>query len=95
MQLSPNLRQLQRCKANLYPRDTTFFEHAPHHDNTWEDAKGALFMVNTCNGYTRLHDGTKVNSVANRMLFFRPHLNHSSTNTTNAHCRVTVNFNYF
>ena len=95
MERSPNLRQLQRCKANLYPRDTTFFEHAAHHDNTWEDASGALFMVNTCDGYTRLHDGTKINSVANRMLFFRPHLDHASTNTTNAHCRVTVNFNYF
>jgi hypothetical protein len=95
MQISPNVRQLQRIKANLYPRDTTFFEHAAHHDNTWEDAKGALFMVNTCDGYTKLHDGTKINSVGNRMLFFRPHLNHSSTNTTNTHCRVTINFNYF
>lgn len=95
MERSPNLRQLQRVKVNLYPRDTTFFEHAAHHDNTWEDAKGALFMVNTCNGYTKLHDGTKIDSVANRMLFFRPHLNHCSTNTTDTHCRVTVNFNYF
>ena len=95
MERSPNLRQLQRVKANLYPCDTTFYEHTPHHDNTWEDAKGALFMVNTCNGYTRLHDGTKMHSVGNRMVFFRPHLNHSSTNTTDQRCRVTVNFNYF
>lgn len=95
MNVSPNVRQLQRAKANLYPRDSEFFEHAPHHDNTWEDAKGALFMVNTCNGFTRLHDGTKIHSVGNRMLFFRPHLNHNSTNTTDAHCRVTINFNYF
>ncbi|NNE06596.1 MAG: hypothetical protein HKN15_12805 [Xanthomonadales bacterium] len=95
LERTPNLRALQRCKANLYPRDSQFFEHAPHHDNTWEDAKGMLFMVNTCNGFTRLHDGTKFDSVGNRMLFFRPHLDHNSTNTTNAHCRVTINFNYF
>lgn len=90
-----DLRQLQRCKVNLYPRDTKFFEHEEHADNDWEDAKGALFMVNTCNGYTKLHDGTKINSVGNRMLFFKPHLTHCSTNTTNAMCRVTVNINYF
>jgi hypothetical protein len=90
-----DMRQLQRCKINLYPRDSEFFEHEQHADNEWPDAKGALFMVNTCNGYTKLHDGTKINSVGNRMLFFRPHLKHCSTNTTDALCRVTINFNYF
>ena len=90
-----DLRQIQRVKVNLYPRDSEFIEHEPHADNTWEDAKGALFMVNTCNGFTRLHDGTKINSVGNRMLFFKPHLTHNSTNTTDALCRVTINFNYF
>ena len=95
MERTPNLRQLQRVKVNLYPRDTTFFEHASHHDNDWKDEHGALFLVNTCNGYTKRHDGTKTDSVANRMLYFRPHLDHSSTNTTDELCRVTVNFNYF
>jgi hypothetical protein len=90
-----DLRQLQRCKANLYPRDSTFFEHEAHADNNWEDAKGALYMVNSCNGYTKLHDGTKIKSVGNRMLFFKPHLEHCSTNTTDAMCRVTININYF
>ena len=95
MERFADLRQLQRCKVNLYPRDAKFFEHEEHADNEWPDAKSALYMVNTCNGYTKLHDGTKVNSVANRMLFFKPHLMHCSTNTTDAMCRVTINFNYF
>lgn len=90
-----DLRQIQRVKVNLYPRDSQFFEHESHADNDWPDAKGALFMVNTCNGFTRLHDGTKIQSVGNRMLFFKPHLDHNSTNTTDALCRVTINFNYF
>lgn len=29
------------------------------------------------------------------MLFFKPHLTHNSTNTTDALRRVTINFNYF
>ena len=44
--------------------------------------KTAVFYVNTNNGYTEFEDGTKVESVENRIIFFdgsRPH--NSSTCT--------------
>ena len=31
---------------------------------------GAIFSLNTCDGYTKFKDGTKVESVANRIVIF-------------------------
>ena len=53
-----------------------------------------MFYFNTCDGYTKLNDGTKVESVANRALFFDPSIPHQSTNCTNAKARFNININY-
>jgi hypothetical protein len=86
-------RFVMRIKANLYPNTPKLVEHNQHRDFAYHHC-GALFSVNTCDGYTRLHDGTKVNSVANRMLIFDAGEPHSSTSTTNQMARINININF-
>ena len=57
--------------------------------------KGAILYINSCNGYTKLEDGTKIDSVANRILFFDPSTPHCSTTTSDTTARFNINFNYF
>jgi len=88
-----NMKALIRMKLNLYPRTGTIEVHAPHIDYDY-DHKGCIFSFNTCDGYTKLEDGTKIQSVENRALLFNPGIEHSSTSTTNAKGRVNININY-
>ena len=83
-----------RIKANLYSRDDKITEHEKHVDYNFKH-KGALFSVNTCNGFTMLADGTKIESVENRLLLFDPSLPHHSSTCTDAKVRVNININYF
>ena len=85
---------LIRVKLNFFPNQNKFVEHISHKDNNYKH-KGALFCLNTCNGYTKMYDGKKIDSVENRMIFFDPSKEHSSTNTTDKNKRVNINFNYF
>lgn len=87
-------KALLRIKANLYPNQGKFITHASHIDYDFEH-KGAIFYLNTNNGYTILEDGTKIESVANRILFFDAFKPHQSTNCTDQKVRVNINFNYF
>ena len=89
-----NMKSLIRAKLNLYMRTDKIEEHHPHTDLPYEH-KGCVFSFNTCDGYTKLEDGTKIESVANRALLFDASKPHSSTSTTNAKARFNVNFNYF
>jgi len=88
------IKSLIRIKTNLFPNQGKFIEHPSHIDYNFEH-KGALFSLNTCDGYTKLEDGTKIDSVANRMLFFEAFKPHCSTNTLNKSRRININFNYF
>ena len=97
--LIPILRKLEtkaimRIKCNLYPNSEKVHEHEMHVDYPYSH-KGAIFSVNTCNGYTKLEDGTKIDSVANRILLFDPSKPHGSTTTSDTTVRVNINFNYF
>ena len=89
----PDFRSLMRIKANFYPQTNELREHAPHRDADFEH-KGAILYLNTCDGFTRLEDGTKVDSVENRVLFFDSSQFHNSTTTTNAKGRFNININY-
>jgi hypothetical protein len=84
---------LIRIKANFYPNTETIIEHPMHIDFDYCHA-GAIFSLNTCDGYTKLKDGTKIDSVANRILLFDPTEEHCSTTTTNVPARININFNY-
>ena len=82
-----------RIKMNLYTRTEKLIHHDDHCDTPYSH-KGALFSLNTCDGFTVI-DGVEIPSVANRMIFFDPSIPHHSTNCTNAPHRKNINFNYF
>ena len=88
-----DVKHLIRIKANLYPFTETLYEHTMHTDFEFPH-KTALLSLNTCDGYTKLKDDTKIDSVANRVLLFDASKEHCSTNTTNASVRINININY-
>ena len=88
------VKSLVRVKANLYTRTNTIEHHADHIDFPWEH-RVALFYVNSNNGLTVLKDGTKVESIENRLLLFNGYEKHHSTSCTDSRTRININFNYF
>lgn len=87
-------RELIRAKGNLYPNVGKVTNDPFHKDYSFEH-KGAIFYINTNNGATIFEDGTRVESVANRILFFDPTTPHASCRCTDEKIRVNINFNYF
>ena len=88
-----NFKTMIRIKMNAYPHTDLVKEHEKHIDFDYEHT-GAIFSLNTCDGYTKLSDGTKVESVANRIVFFDASKKHQSTTTSNAKLRYNINFNF-
>ena len=88
-----DIKSLLRVKVNLYPSGSKLVEHSPHVDYNFSH-KGALYYLNTCDGYTRI-EGKEVETIGNRMVFFDPGESHNSTNCTNDKYRLNINFNYF
>ena len=87
-------KALIRIKANLYSNQGKIIEHKDHADFPFKH-KGALFSINSNNGFTILKDNTKIKSVANRMLLFDPSIPHRSSTCTDAKMRCNININYF
>jgi hypothetical protein len=97
--LIPLLKKLKpkaliRIKANLYSNQGKMIEHDNHADYPFKH-RGAIFSLNTCNGFTALQDNTKIKSVANRLLLLNPSLLHHSSTCTDAQVRCNININYF
>lgn len=88
-----NPSSLINCKANLYPGTPKIIEHAKHQDMQ-QQHKGFIYYINTNNGYTLLEDGTKIESIANRGLYFDSNKPHASTTCSDQLFRVNLNFNY-
>ena len=88
------VKALIRIKCNLYPNSEKVHEHDMHIDYDYPHKAGILY-INTCDGYTKLADGTKIDSVANRMLLFDASTPHCSTTTSDTTARFNINFNYF
>tara|TARA_B100000029_G_C17524664_1_gene941233 strand:+ start:626 stop:1120 length:495 start_codon:yes stop_codon:yes gene_type:complete len=91
-QLNPYV--LMRIKANLNVRTDTIQESSMHTDFEGLGNTTAIYYLNTCNGYTMFQDGTKVDSVANRMVIFDGDTLHAGTTCTDEKTRVVINFNY-
>ena len=87
------LTKLIRVKGNFYPNLGIPIENEPHVDYKFEN-KAAVFYLNTNNGYTILKDGTKIESIENRILFFNGNEIHTSTHCTDKKYRANINFNY-
>ena len=92
---------LLRIKANLLTRTPDIIKNQFHTDTggmSEEKLKQwttSIFYVNTNNGYTEFEDGTKIDSVANRLVTFSTNLKHRGTTCTDQKKRVVINFNYF
>ena len=91
---------LWRIKANLLTRTPEIVENTFHVDVGYPEEKlkqltTSIFYMNTNNGYTKFEDGTKVESVANRMVIFPANMKHTGTSCTDERTRVVINFNYF
>ncbi len=89
----PDFRAFIRIKINFYPHTEVLREHPKHTDADYSH-KAAVFSLNTCDGFTRMHDGSIIDSVENRIVFFDASKEHNSTTTTNFHGRYNINFNY-
>jgi len=83
-----------RIKGNLYLSTPSLQKHDFHVDEVYKHY-GAVFYVNTNDGFTEFENDVKIDSVANRVVFFDPTVLHRSTNCTDkAQPRITINFNY-
>lgn len=89
-----NIKSLMRVKANCYPGSQQLITHPAHQDFTFKHT-GAIIYLNTNDGKTILKDGTEIDSIENRVLFFDASEFHSSTNCTDKKARFNININYF
>jgi hypothetical protein len=86
---------LVRAKANLLTVTNEIVTYDFHKDFLRDNLTTAVFYINTCNGYTLFKDGTKVQSVENRLVSFDSGLEHTGTSCTDENIRVVINLNYF
>jgi hypothetical protein len=86
---------LVRAKANLLTVTKEIVTYDFHKDFLRDNLTTAVFYINTCNGYTLFKDGTKVDSVENRLVSFDSNLEHTGTSCTDENIRVVINLNYF
>ena len=86
---------LIRIKANLTTYSPILQEGYFHQDTFHKNMTSAIYYLNTNDGYTLFKkDKKKIESVANRMVFFNSTEWHTGTNTTNAKKRIVINFIY-
>ena len=90
-----------RIKANLLTKTPNIIENAFHGDmekmseEKQKQWTTSILYINTNDGYTKFEDGTKVESVANRLVTFPTNMKHTGTSCTDEKTRVVINFNYF
>ena len=86
---------LIRIKANLNPRTESIVKHGFHIDQRNDNVKASIFYVNSNDGYTEFEDGTRIDSVENRLVTFPSNIPHTGTSCTDSPWRIVVNFNYY
>ena len=90
-----NPKGLVRIKLNLNPYSQKLIVGTYHQDTDFK-CKGAIYYLNTNNGYTLFKKGEKkVKSFKNRIIFFDADEYHLGTNSTDCKNRLVLNFNYF
>ena len=85
--------RLIKAKLNRTPRRTRHIEYGLHVDTQRRGALTAIYYLNTNNGYTLFEDGTRVSSVANRLVVFGAELRHTGASCTDAAARLVLNLN--
>ena len=89
-----------RIKANLLMRTSEIIPHSFHTDykitsNRYDKVTTSIFYINSNDGYTEFEDGTKIESVSNRLVTFPHNMKHRGTTCTDKPFRMVINFNYF
>ena len=90
----------RRIKANLQMVQPERAYSGFHHDYGIDDEGDSnmwvgIYYLNTNDGYTELEDGTIINSVQDRMLFFNSKLKHRGVSQLDTKERVVINFNFY
>ena len=94
-----NARAIHRIKANCELGRDKAWESRFHYDQEYKDklpmhqVTNAIYYLNTNNGYTEFKDGTKVESVCDRLLIFPNNLLHRGVSQTDCMYRIVINFN--
>ena len=91
---SIDLATICKVKVNMNTRTSKIVEHGFHTDVPFK-CKTSILYLNTNDGYTIFEDGTKIESVENRLVTFDSHIKHSGTSCTNQKVRLVLNMNYF
>ena len=91
---SIDLATICKVKVNMNTRTSKIVEHGFHTDVPFK-CKTSILYLNTNDGYTIFEDGTKIESVENRLVTFDSHVKHSGTSCTNQKVRLVLNMNYF
>lgn len=86
-----------RIKMNLNPCNSQIIEHGYHIDHSLSrnDSWTAIYYVNSNNGYTVFEDGSKIESVKNRLVLFQSQIRHSGTTCTDIYARLVLNLNFY
>ena len=87
---------LLKIKANIVMKTEEIKLHSFHTDfpDHYDGLKTSIFYVNSNDGYTEFEDGTKIESVANRLITFPQNMKHRGTTCSNQPFRMVINFNY-
>jgi hypothetical protein len=87
-----------KAKVNCNFVTNEIIEHGLHTDieprSLGESMTTAIYYVNSNDGYTLFEDGTKVESVANRLVMFPCNTKHTGTSCTDQRYRMVINLNY-
>lgn len=86
--------RLLRVKANLTLRRERHVEYGLHVDTRHRGAVTGILYLNDNNGYTRFEDGSRVDSVANRLVVFDARRRHTGASCTDAPWRLVLNLNW-
>ena len=91
-------RAVMRVKINFdlctpYPDSSGM--HVDFTGVSLDGLKTGLFYLNTNNGKTRLEDGTEIESVANRFVYFPASTMHEGISCTDQPFRCVLNINFF
>lgn len=89
-----DVKALLRVRVLLYVNQGKMIIHDDHTDYPYSH-KTALLYVNTNNGSTGFDDGTRVDSVENRVVLFDGSNPHNSSTCTDQKVRVVLSVNYF
>ena len=89
---------IRRIKANVTLRTPNIVRHGWHTDGAKTGEQPfvvAIYYVNSNDGYTEFRDGTKVESIANRLVIFPSTMEHTGSTCTNTKFRCVINFNFY